>query len=249
MRPRYKYVPFVEANKERLYAPSLLQHFQCPLPAASRLSAEDWWYVSRNTSAEAIALLTAHPEDIAWRCLSRNPAAMSLIRAYPDFVSWKELSANTSSEALDMLEANVWKIHWDLLSLNSNPRAVALLRANPDEIDWVFLCANSGAIVGDAENLHYATLSGNSSSYAMGLLEANPEEIDWRMMSSNASGMALLEANPDKVQWNKMSLNPSIYELDYAAMRRHMQPIRDELLRNRMHPDRLDQARHSWQLM
>jgi hypothetical protein len=37
-----------------------------------------------------------------------------------------------------------------------------------------------------------------------------------------------------------------LFAYDFAAMRANMRPLREELLYNRMHPDRLFQARHHW---
>jgi hypothetical protein len=49
--------------------------------------------------------------------------------------------------------------------------------------------------------------------------------------------------------WQMLELNPAIFVLDYVRMREKMRPLREELLRNRMHPRHLAKAVKDWQLI
>jgi hypothetical protein len=95
---------------------------------------------------------------------------------------------------------------------------------------------------------NWSLLSTNPN--AVSLLLAHPEKIHYRALCTNPSPqiIPLLRANLDKVHWEFLSSNPAIFALDCAKMREQMTPLREELLRHRMHPSRLYQAEHDWLL-
>jgi hypothetical protein len=257
MRPCHRFVPFVEANKEWLSPRMLCSHAEYPLTAeiADHVPPQ----LSRNPSPEARAILEANPDKIDWKELSTNPShwALAMMRANPNKVFGYRLAHNRNEEALQLFDEHsrlrdmgfLWGnptetamrmmladpdriIEWDMLSMNSHPEALRMLLANPEKIDWCHL----------GFNVH---------PEAVALLATKPEEIEWSVLSQNScpDAMAMVEANVNKVSWLWLSLNPAIFELDHAQMRANMRPMREELLRNRMHPSRMRQAERDWLLL
>lgn len=74
--------------------------------------------------------------DIDWNTLSGNehPMAMEMLEQNIDKIDWKMLSSNRN--ALHLLEKNIDKIDWKELSYNRN--ALHLLEQHIDKIDWKF---------------------------------------------------------------------------------------------------------------
>ena len=93
-----------------------------------------------------------------------------------------------------------------------------LLEQNKNKIFWEFLSKNSSA-------LH--------------LLEQNKDKIDWFYLSQNQSAMHLLEQNQDKIDWHCLSINPSIFELDYNALKERCSVYKEELIQVALHPSRI----------
>ena len=124
--------------------------------------------------------------------------------------------------ALPLLKDNIHKLDWYFLSKNPNDRAVDLLLANPKNIDWNFLSMNPNDRVID-------------------LLLANQYKIDWYFLSGNKNPKAikLLEKHIDKIYWGWLSANPSLFELDYLAMKQRTDIFREDLMKAIFHPNRL----------
>ena len=51
------------------------------------------------------------------------------------------------------------------------------------------------------------------------------------MLSKNSSAIHLLEKNQDKIDWYFLSLNPSIFELDYCALKERYSVYKEELIK------------------
>ena len=58
-------------------------------------------------------------------------------------------------------------------------------------------------------------------------------------MSHNPAAIHLLEANQDKIYWPGLTINPAIIELDYAAIRSTIAPLKEELVAYVLHPCRV----------
>jgi hypothetical protein len=250
MQPRHKFVDFVLQNCHLLHESILWHHAAYFDNPDICFTGIDWNDLSNNPSPHAIALLEAHPTEINWLQLSANPSAMHLLRRHPDRISWFHLSRNPAPEAIAMLAAQPHKICHRQLHRNESPAALSLLRQHAD-VNEKLLSYNACAIdwtMTHPRTIHWGFLSRNPA--AMSLLLANPEKIDWFYFSLNPApeAIALLRAQPDKIYWTQLSGNPGIFELDYAAMRAQMAPMREELLRHCMHPRRLHQAEHDWLL-
>ena len=93
-----------------------------------------------------------------------------------------------------------------------------IIRKNIDKIDWRFLSANPNAI-------H--------------LLEKNPEKIHWSNLSANPNAIHLLQQNIEKIDWSRLSYNTSIFEIDYKALYKRIEPFKEQLIAQCFHPDRL----------
>jgi hypothetical protein len=60
-------------------------------------------------------------------------------------------------------------------------------------------------------------------------------------LSANPNAIHLLEQNTDKLDWRGVSENPSIFNYDYEAMKEIREPIKGDLMAERLHPDHLHQ--------
>jgi hypothetical protein len=70
--------------------------------------------------------------------LSSNPGAIHILEKNIDKIDWSMLSLNPN--AIHLLEKNIDKIDWYWLS--KNPNAIHLLEKNIDKIDWSELSTN-----------------------------------------------------------------------------------------------------------
>ena len=98
-------------------------------------------------------------------------------------------------------------------------------------------------------------LSSNPSDRAITLLAHevvnNPDKINaecWLWLSINPSDrvVTLLKNNVDKINaqcWMRLFSNPSIFEYNYASMRKHCNIYKEDLMKNRFHPRNLDKFR------
>jgi hypothetical protein len=231
MCPHHQFVDFVEANKDKI--------------------TENMAWCSRENRVQYACCATPHATDnvFNWRCLD----TVHWLPSIPDTINWEWLSICPAPQALDMLEANRNLIDWWMFCQNTSRRTLPLIRANPVYVNWSALSGNSAPhaiqmLRENPANIRWRELSGNSSSEAVALLKANPDKICWRTLSRNEApeAIAMLAANPSKIDWWMMSGNKGIWKLDCAVMRKQMAPMREELLRNRMHPSRLHQATHHW---
>ena len=64
-------------------------------------------------------------------------------------------------------------------------------------------------------------------------------ELDWSDLSLHPKAIHLLEENPDKIDWYCLSKNPSIFEIDYDAIKNRVEPFKEELIQKCFHPKRL----------
>ena len=51
--------------------------------------------------------------------------------------------------------------------------------------------------------------------------------------------MHLLKAHPDQIDWFHLSSNPAIFELNYSAIRRSIEPFKEDLVEQVYHPLRV----------
>jgi hypothetical protein len=241
------YWPYMSANDSPFVMAMLKEH-------PDRI---DWDRLQANASPDVLHLLEAHmprptvsscwgwccgwhqkslKSELNWREISANPApwAARLRRKYPRELNWLHLCSNPAPDAVRLvtMPSNRRHLFWHALSENSSDEAVSMLAGNMDKISWQLA-------------------SRNSNPRVIAWLRANPEQINWMFLSFNPAQEAIemLRANPEKIDWYALSTNPGIFELDYAAMREQMRPLREELLYNRMHPSRVHQAKHDWLLI
>ena len=66
------------------------------------------------------------------------------------------------------------------------------------------------------------------------------DKIDWINLAENCNAIHLLERNPDKINWITLSTNPSIFELDYKALKERCSVYKEELMRMALHPSRIE---------
>ena len=171
--------------------------------------------------------------------LSINPAAIHILEKNINKVDWRFLSLNPN--AIHILEKNMDKIVWDCLS--KNPNAIHILEKNIDKIDWNRLSENVNAIHILEKNLDkvdWSLLSLNRN--AIHILAKNIDKIDWVYLSQNLNANHILENNLDKIDkinWFSLSKNPSIFQIDYDAMRENGKGIAEEIAKIIWHPSRM----------
>jgi hypothetical protein len=66
------------------------------------------------------------------------------------------------------------------------------------------------------------------------------DKIHWIGLSENPNAIHLLEKNPNKIKWGCLSSNPSIFELDYNAIKERCSVYKWELLDVAFHPSRIE---------
>lgn len=203
------------------------------------MSKIDWDFLSDNPNA--IHLLEQNNAKINWNILFKNSNAVHLIeqhikQAKPSKLRLKlsYLSANKNPNAIRILEKNMEKIDWSLLSANpsaiemleitkkfdwrelsKNPKAIHLLEKYPKRIHWRGLLTNPKAIhliEKDIHNIQSKVLANYSvSENEFGLHEAQ----SWYCLSINPGAAKLLEKHPDKINWRGLSKNPNaVYILE-----------------------------------
>jgi hypothetical protein len=254
MRPCHKYVEFVEANKHLLQPDMLYVHWQHVAVNSLSLDTKNWGWISANPHPDAMRLLRANKDKINWNQLSHNPSpeAIGWLRANPDQISWWNLSQNSSEAAVELLADFPDNIQMQVFFLNTAPSSAALFGNKNDD---GFMASVHAPYAKGLERMHalysWYVASASSAPHAIAAMQANPGRAYWPNLSANRNpdAFALLITQPDWIRWEMLSRNPVIYELDYAAMRRQMAPLREELLRNRMHPRHVHKLRTDWQLM
>lgn len=66
------------------------------------------------------------------------------------------------------------------------------------------------------------------------------DKLNWEWLSLNPNAIHLLEQTPDKNVWGCLSANPSIFELDYNAIKERCSIYKWELLEMALHPSRIE---------
>ena len=91
-------------------------------------------------------------------------------------------------------------------------------RKYPERICWIELSRNPNAI---------------------DLLEDNVDKIDWSMLSYNPNASRLIQRYYTRVYLSGLLDNPCIFEIDYEALKRRIEPFLEELMMKCFHPNRL----------
>ena len=190
----------------------------------------DWVLLSENNHIDAIEMLKANPERINWELLSCNthPDAIEMLRENLDNINWRNLCANESYPAMELLKGNLDKIHWDILSCN--PFAVGLLSENKEKIVWNRMYRNSGARELILEHLETFNENWKWLTIAHWCC-SNPCLFD--LVEE------LIEHEQEKVGVFGLASNPAIFDYDYAAMWRRCMVFKEDLMKNRFHPDNM----------
>jgi uncharacterized protein (DUF1778 family) len=226
----------------------------------------NWYNLDNNPHPEAIKMIIEESNNknlnINWMNLNEylfeyisKPENINMINT----INWSELSKNESSKAIEFLlrPENRDKIDWTLLSANSNPKAVELLLLpeNRDKINWFQLSKNQNPkileLLSKPENKDkikrtLITTNPNTEIVSYLLKEENLktlEKHEWCYLSSNPNPLALellsKPENKNKIDYYYLSQNPSIFELDYEAMKRNNQEFYEDLIKEVLKPSRV----------
>ena len=192
------------------------------------LNRDEWESLSKNTSEEAIQILSKHPEKIYWFVLCQNKGALPIIsknldkcfkdggfsiysnpvaiqyieetyKQYSSRFSWHWLSSNPHDRALDILEKYHHLIYWSWFCTNKNPRAVSLISKRIKN--------------GEMKTDDWYWLCQNEN--AISLIEENMRHLDsscWRALSSNKNAIHIIKKYPQKYCWHNLSVNPKIFK-------------------------------------
>jgi hypothetical protein len=161
---------------------------------------------------------------------------------HPNHIQWFWFNFNPSSKLIPILEENLHRIYWNVLS--ENPNAIHLLKANMDKIDWFKFSMNPASealqiIKNNQDRVYWHMLCQNTNPQAIQLLLENPDKIDWNILSKNPSAIHILEANQEQINWNNLSLNDAIFCIDYQATKRIKEVLHEELIAYAYHPLRV----------
>ena len=250
-------IQLLEKNPEKINWSILSDNSNAMHLLEKNLDKVYWFMLSRNP--EAIDLLKKYPDKIIWRQLERNPnpEVIPLLEQHPDKIHWDWLSL--SSGAISLLEKNQDKIDWGNLSENIN--AIHLLEENQDKIDWKYLSENINAIhllEKNQDKINWANLCSNSNALQISGFEEKIDEMNWentslgllpwmdfhiedvvRMkygLNRNPNMINLLKKHPERIDYRSLSENPSIFKLDYDAMKETKHALHEELIRTMNHP-------------
>ena len=193
------------------------------VPPSAPQILPDWSLLSANPNPEAISFLEKHADLkwlLDWSFISMNPSAIHLLEENPEMISYPHLCMNP--KALPLLEKNLDKVVWTILS--REPFAVELLEKHLDKVDWNQLSVNPGAV---------------------SLLEKHLDKVDWGALFINPNALDLLKTRIDTgtlklYEYCLLSRNPGIFELDYTVLRKRMDVLREELMKEAWHPKRVD---------
>lgn len=171
-------------------------------------------------------LILNNPLDISWIHLTANENAFKeIIKDKLSTIEYnRSLCTNPNEEVIEILnKKNLSKTEYHFLNFNKNPKAVKLLETNcPEKINWYVLSSNEGAIE---------------------TLKRNLDKINWCQLSRNTLAMEILEKNKNMINWHNLSANPSIFELDYEAMKINNEDFYEDLIKEVMKPSRVFKER------
>jgi hypothetical protein len=174
--------------------------------------------VNTNPSIEPLLEKTMHkfkPSDWAYLCKSSNPAVMSFLKKHPNRIVWSELSANQYAGAIEILENNLGKVVWWILS--SNPAAIKIIEENMQYVDIYSLFKNPNAIhlieqhIEQANDTILESLSCNPN--AIHLLRDRLDKVSRFYLNRNPSSIPLLESNPHLINFDELVTNPNGIQL------------------------------------
>jgi hypothetical protein len=169
--------------------------------------------------------------------LSINSNAIQILEKNIEKINWTMLSYNFN--AIHILEKNMDKVDWTTLSRNIN--AIQILERNIEKVNWVTLSCNFNAIhilEKNMDKVNWENLSGNDD--AIRLIELNLCKINWKNISLNTNALHILEKNIDKIHWSEIFVNHGIFELDLKFIKTRMDLIREELMMKIFSPKRVD---------
>jgi phosphoribosylanthranilate isomerase len=160
-----------------------------------------WWdRLSCNEHPQIIEMLKERIE------LEKNEEHYITLNAN-DKIDWVQLSANKNPDAIRLLEDNLEKIDWSVLS--SNPAAIELLKANYAKIIWRYLSINPNAFELIKDRVDYEESLQTEEYYKLGIYN----RLSWKYLSGNSCAIELLKANPNRIDWRELTVNPNAIEM------------------------------------
>jgi len=207
----YKYPKLVEFVKN---------YYQNYNPIYDNPYFDPKWYISKNSSDNAIDQMIEKPELVCFETLmfNTNPRIRLLIEGRTHFSKqeWYYMSSSCNSYIMEFLEQNLDNINWERLSSNKYEGAIRILKNNPDKINWFFLNRNTSAI--EIFKVHPDKIRWNSVEFcanpnAIELIEEmvkkNWEKINFKSLSVNPNAIHIISKHMDKDNWKMFSKNPS----------------------------------------
>ena len=169
-----------------------------------------------------------------------------------DAVKWTLISKLELDDAMSLIEQNLDKANWEILS--SNKKAIHILEKNIDKIDWWNLSYNPNAIrilENHLDKIIWSNITINKNS--LNILEHNISNINLkasRFLRQNKNAVILLKKYPylvdflDDYDWYELSYNPYLCDLlydkyNYKKMKEQMKDFCEELVQKVFHPLRL----------
>lgn len=221
---------------------------------SQNLDKFDWYYFSGNTNPKAVHILEQNLDKVNWGWLSGNPMAVHILEQHLDKVDWFVLSSNPM--AVHILEQNLDKVDWRQLS--SNPNAIHLLEQNLDKVDSIYITKNPNAqhiLKAHPHLINWEYLSDKSD--AIDILQDHLDKVDWNGLSRNEGAIEIIENNLDKVDWFNLSQNRNamhiiknnLDKVDWHGLSFNKNPEAMQLLEENLEHLNNYPHRRSWDLL
>ena len=138
----------------------------------------DFNWLSGNENAIHL-LKKCKKKRIDWSELCLNINGVPLIKSNFERICWHSLSGNENESAIEILQDNLDKIDWDVLS--SNPSALCIIEKNLEKIDWSILSRNENAVhllEANQDKICFGNLCYNPSPKVVPLILNNMSKIE-----------------------------------------------------------------------
>jgi hypothetical protein len=130
---------------------------------------------------------------ITWRTLSENPAAMHILNdpIYYQYIEWRYIIYNKNAAELVKNNLHMVNDYWDIICMQ--PHLIDIIECNMDKIDWAMLSCNYNAIhilEQHMDKIDWAMLSCNYN--VIHILEQHMDKINMNRLFYNKNGFDLL---------------------------------------------------------
>ena len=166
-----------------------------------------------------------------------------IIRANPDFVDWVELCQ--CSWALSILEENLDKIYWEVVScyewayefvlrhLNDNEEAKRCSLESLSRVEWAL-----PILLEHPEYIWWDCAIHNPC--AKQIFSTHFDKINWKQIYECPDWLLdIISDNVEIMDWSAINLECVIIRYPYERLKKRLQDVRKELIEYLFYPDRI----------